>query len=172
MPIHDERLCASGLPFLYNGWTRGAATRERRLYSYSYAVGAARRERATLGAALDSVERRPLSEESVHMPAGMIRHLWRALRHALGKILAWAAVAFLATALLTEVVAMVVAGPNALVTLTPHLVALALALAVGYAVGFTTLIVETVTLLEHGALDLERAGAAGVERLERIKQPL
>jgi hypothetical protein len=64
-----------------------------------------------------------------------------------------------------------VAGPHALATLAPHLVALALALAVGYAVGFTTLIVETVALLERGALDLERAGAAGVERLERIKQP-
>ncbi|MFI5278167.1 MAG: hypothetical protein ACHQ1E_12920 [Ktedonobacterales bacterium] len=105
------------------------------------------------------------------MPAGMIRHLWRALRHALGKILAWAVVAFLVTALLTEGATMVIAGPHALATLAPHLVALALALAVGYAVGFTTLIVETVALLERGALDLERAGAAGVERLERIKQP-
>lgn len=106
------------------------------------------------------------------MPAAMIHHLWRALRHALGKILAWGAVAFLATALGAEVIAVVAAGPSALMMLTTHLVALALALAVGYAVGFTTLIVETVALLERGALDLERAGAAGVERLERIKQPL
>ncbi|HET9979282.1 MAG TPA: hypothetical protein VFQ32_02485 [Ktedonobacterales bacterium] len=106
------------------------------------------------------------------MPAGMFGHLGRALRHALGKILARAATAFVIVVLLTEVVAWLTAGSGALLTLTTQLVALALGLAVGYAAGFTTLIGETIALLEHGALDLERAGAAGVERLERIKQPL
>ncbi len=105
------------------------------------------------------------------MPAGMVGHLWRALRHALGKILAWAAVAFVATALLVELIAYLAAGPSALATTTTLLAAGALALAVGYAVGFMTLIAETISLLARGAHDLERAGAAGVERLERIEQP-
>lgn len=104
------------------------------------------------------------------MPAGMVGHLWRALQHALGKILAWAGAAFVATALLAELIAYLAAGPSALTTATTHLAAVALALAMGYAVGFMALIVETVALLAHGAQDLERAGIAGVDRLERIEQ--
>ncbi len=106
------------------------------------------------------------------MPAGMFGHLWRALRHALGKVLGWAGVAFLATGLLVEVIAFVASGPSALLAMTTHLVAVALALAVGYAVGLMTLVVETIGLLERGATDLERTGASAFERLERIKQPL
>ncbi len=109
------------------------------------------------------------------MPAGMFGHLWRALRHALGKILAWAGGAFVVAALVVEVVAYLAAGPSALVTVTTHLAALALALAVGYAVGFITLVVEAIGLLAHGANDLERMGISGLkqlERLERIEQPL
>ena len=106
------------------------------------------------------------------MPAGMFGHLGRALRHGLRKILARAAGAFAVVVVLAEVVAWLAAGSGALATMTTQLVALALGLAMGYATGFTTLIIETIALLEHGALDLERAGAARVERLERIKQPL
>lgn len=106
------------------------------------------------------------------MPVGVFGHLWRALRHALAKILAWAGVAFLAAALLVEAVAYLATGPQALVAPTTHLAALALALAVGYAAGFITLIVETVGLLARGAHDLEHAGISGLERLERIEQPL
>lgn len=110
------------------------------------------------------------------MPAGMVGHLWRALRQALGKILAWAGATFVVTALFVEGVAYVAAGPSALTTATTLLAAAALALAMGYAVGFMALIVETVSLLARGAQDLaqdlERAGVAGVERLERIEQPL
>ena len=105
------------------------------------------------------------------MPAGVLGHLWRALSHALGKILAWAGAAFVVTALVAEVIAYFAAGPSALTTLTTHLAAAALALAVSYAVGFMALIVETVSLLAHGAHDLECVGAAGMERLERIEQP-
>jgi hypothetical protein len=106
------------------------------------------------------------------MPGGTVGHLWRALQHALGKILSWAGAAFLVTALLAEGIAYLAAGPSALTTTTTLLAAAALALAVGYAVGFMALIVETVSLLARGAQDLERAGAAGMERLERIEQPL
>lgn len=106
------------------------------------------------------------------MPAGMFGHLWRALRSALGKILAWAGGAFVVTALLVEALAYVATGPSALVKTPTHLAALALALAVGYAVGFMTLVVETVSLLAHGAVDLERTGVSALERLERIEQPL
>ncbi len=109
------------------------------------------------------------------MPAGMFGHLWRALRHALGKILAWAGGAFVVAALAFEAIAYLTTGPSALAAATTHLAALALALAVGYAVGFLTLISETVSLLAHGAHDLERAGVSDLqrlERLERIEQPL
>lgn len=106
------------------------------------------------------------------MPAGMFGRLWRTLRHALAKILAWAVGAFIASALLVEVVAYFAAGPAALVAPTTLLAALAFALAVGYAVGFLTLIVEAVGQLARSAHDLERAGISGLEKLERIKQPL
>ncbi len=106
------------------------------------------------------------------MPRGVFGHLWRALRHALTKILAWAGVAGVASALVVEVVAYVATGPSALTMPTTHLAAIALALAIGYAAGFITLIVETVGLLARGAHDLERAGVSGLERLERIEQPL
>ncbi len=105
------------------------------------------------------------------MPAGMVGHLWRALRHASGKILTWAGASFLVAALVVELVAYLAAGPGALLTAPTHLAAVALALAVGYAVGFTTLIIETVSLLARGAHDLERAGVASIETLERIEQP-
>lgn len=105
------------------------------------------------------------------MPMGMSGRLWRALRHALGKILAWAGMAFLATALVVEVIAYVATGPAALVTPTTHVAALALALAVGYIAGFMTLIFETVGSLAHGARELEHAGVSALERLERIEQP-
>lgn len=105
------------------------------------------------------------------MPAGVFGHLWRALRHALTRILAWAAIAFIATVLVVEVVAYFTAGASALVTPTTHLAAFALAIAIGYAVGFLTLIFETVALLAEGARDVERAGVSRVESLERIKQP-
>jgi ABC-type multidrug transport system permease subunit len=102
----------------------------------------------------------------------MFGHLWRALRHALGKILAWAGTAFVATALLVEVVAYLAIGQRALISAPTHLAAVALALALGYAVGFMVLIAETVSLLALGAHDLEHAGVSAVERLERIEQPL
>lgn len=105
------------------------------------------------------------------MPAGMFGHLWRALRHASGKILTYAGVSCLVAALVVELVAYLAAGSGALKTPATHLAAAALALAVGYAVGFTTLIAETISLLARGALDLERAGVASIERLERIEQP-
>jgi hypothetical protein len=101
----------------------------------------------------------------------MLEHLWRALRHALGKILGWAGVAFLATALLVELIAFLAAGADALVALTTHLAALALAIAVGYVVGFTVLVEETISLLARGAHDLEHSGGTALKRLERIKQP-
>ncbi len=106
------------------------------------------------------------------MPAGMVGHLWRALRHALGKILAWAGAAFVVTALVVEVIAYSAGGRSALASIWIQLTALALALAIGYAVGFLVLITETVSLLARGAHDLERTGAAGLTRLERIEQPL
>ena len=106
------------------------------------------------------------------MPAGVFGRLWRALRHALGKILAWAGAAFLMSALGVEVVAYLASGPTALAAPATHLTALAFALATGYAAGFLTLIVETVGLLAHEAHNLEHAGVSGLERLERIKQPL
>jgi hypothetical protein len=102
----------------------------------------------------------------------MFGHLWRALRHALGKILAWAGVTFVATALLVEVIAYLATGPSALMSAPTHLAAVALALALGYAVGFFVLIAETVGLLTRGAHDLERAGASAVERMERVEQSL
>ncbi len=106
------------------------------------------------------------------MPAGIVGHLWRALRHALGKILAWAGATFVVTALLVEVIAYLANGSAALGSPATHLAAVALGLAVGYAVGLLTLISETGTLLAHGATDLERTCVSAVERLERIKQPL
>lgn len=105
------------------------------------------------------------------MPAGVFGHLWRALRRALAKVLASTGIAAIATVLTVEVVAYFAAGANALLTPTTHLAALALALAIGYAVGFLTLIFETIALLAEGARDVERAGVSGVEKLERIKQP-
>lgn len=106
------------------------------------------------------------------MPVGMFGRLWRALRHALGKIMAWAGVAFVVTTLFVEVIAYLAAGPGALAEATTHLAALALALAVGYTVGFMVLIVETVGLLARGAHDLEHTSVSALERLERIEQPL
>ena len=106
------------------------------------------------------------------MPAGIGGHLWRALRHALGKILAWAGATFAVTALLVEVIAIVASGSAALRSPATHLTAVALGLALAYAVGLLTLIAETVALLARGATDLERTGVSAVERLERIKQPL
>ena len=106
------------------------------------------------------------------MPAGIVSHLWRALRHALGKILTWAGATFVVTALLVEVIAVVASGSPALRSPATHLAAVALALALAYAVGLLVLIAETVTLLAHGATDLERTGVSAVERLERVKQPL
>lgn len=105
------------------------------------------------------------------MPVGLFGHLWRGLRHALGKVLGWAGVAFLATGLVVETVAYFAAGQSALLTMTTHMAALALAIAVGYGVGFTVLVGETVGLLARGAGDLERMGVSEIERLERIKQP-
>lgn len=105
------------------------------------------------------------------MPAGLLRHLWRGLRHALGTVLGWASVAFLAAGIVVEAVAYFASGPSALLAMTTHMAALALAIAVGYGVGFTVLVGETVGLLARGAGDLERMGVSEIERLERIKQP-
>lgn len=104
------------------------------------------------------------------MPAGILGHMWHALRHALTTILAWAGVAFIATILVSEIVAYMTAGSRALLEPTTHLAAFLLALAIGYAVGVLTLMAETVGLLMKSAQDLERAGIAGVKRLERIEQ--
>lgn len=104
------------------------------------------------------------------MPAGILGHMWHALRHALTTILAWAGVAFIATILVSEVVAYFTAGSSALLEPTTHLAAFFLALAIGYGVGFLTLMVETIGLVMKGAQDLERAGISGVKRLERIEQ--
>jgi len=106
------------------------------------------------------------------MPAGVVGHLWRALRHAFGKILAWSGAAFVVTALLVEGIGVLASGSAALRSPATHLAAAALGLAVGYAVGLFTLLAETVALLARGATDLEREGVSTQERLERIKQPL
>jgi len=106
------------------------------------------------------------------MPAGLFGRLWRTLRHEFAKILGWAAGAFAVSALLVEVIAYLAAGPGALAAPTTHIAALAFAVAIGYAVGFLTLVAETVGLLARGAHDLERAGISGLEKLERIEQPL
>ncbi len=105
------------------------------------------------------------------MPAGLFGHLWRGLRHALGTVLGWTGVAFLATGIVVELVAYLATGPSALLAATTHMAALALAIAVGYGVGFTVLVGETIGLLARGAGDLERMGVSEIERLERIKQP-
>lgn len=105
------------------------------------------------------------------MPAGTFGHLWRGLRHALGKVLGWASLTFVVTCLVVEVVAYVMGGLSALGAATTHLAALALAIAVSYGVGFTVLVGETVNLLARGASDLEHVGASELHRLERMRQP-
>ena len=106
------------------------------------------------------------------MPSGMFGRLWRTLRHALAKILAWTGGAFAAAALLVEAIAYVAAGPAALLTPATHLAALAFGLAIGYAVGFLTLIVEAVGEFARGAHELELAAVSPLETPERIEQPL
>lgn len=113
------------------------------------------------------------------VPAGILFHLWRALRRAFARICLWFGLTGLIAVIVTELAGILATGQ--LPGLPTHLAALALGLAVGYSAGMTVLAAEIfrslLTLVRDVGRELERgmdeggklggALAQGIERIER-----
>lgn len=120
---------------------------------------------------------------------GLMRHVLKALRHALARMLLWFLIVGAIAAVVVELVSIFATGGQ-LPTLLTHLAALAFGLAVGYAAAMTVLMAEmfhdlttAVGDLEHsiehsmhsmeaGGTGLLRVGRAGASRLRTVAADL
>lgn len=106
---------------------------------------------------------------------GLAGHIFQTLRTALRRLLAWFAVTGLIAAVVVELVSIIASG-GSLPSLSTHLAAVALAIAVGYGVALTLFAIDVFHLLASIVAsleqDIETGAIGGMHYAERLVRDL